>query len=218
MIATTRTYQSTALNIIAGFAEGLNGNDIAKTPTKFSYPELLSSAFDVCLDIVKKTTVPEPHFHWHNLETVALRPSDYQTYLFDIDSELVTIEEDDHILREFCADAQATLHGYYELSCGWDGDCAPQPSMDSLEDAELLLQLISANISACPNIVTVLDHEGIPSFVIDNKSTYISLSFYGDYAVTVFIKNRLLNQSEAYEFCMEDANALAKTLETIDTL
>ncbi|MEE5088365.1 hypothetical protein V2J74_26790 [Pseudomonas alliivorans] len=217
MSVAMRSLEATKYDSMTGARDIFQKISFPLVPTEFTKADFIESAFGVCLELVNKTSMSEPHFFWNNLDSVAIRPSDYQTYFHRADAELVTIEEDELILRDFCQCALTQLHKYYDLVDGWDGENAPAPSVESLSDAELFLQLLSANIASCPEIATVLDHEGIPSFVVNNKKSYLSLSFYGDYNVTMFLKTRATGDIEAYEFNMSDSRMLAKTLENINS-
>lgn len=217
MSVAMRSLEATRYESMTGALDVFQKISFPLVPTEFTKADFFESAFGVCLELVNKTTMSEPHFFWNNLDSALVRPSDYQTYFYRDDSELVTIEEDELILRDFCLSALTQLHKYYDLLEGWDGENAPAPSAESLSDAELFLQLVSANIVSCPEIATVLDHEGIPSFVVDNKKSYLSLSFYGDYNVTMFLKVRASGQIEAYEFNMSDSGQLARTLEIVNS-
>ncbi|MFP3925332.1 hypothetical protein [Pseudomonas sp. W5-36] len=217
MSVAMRSLEATKFESMNGALDVFQKISFPLAPTEFTRTVFFESAFDVCLKLVNKTTMSEPHFFWSGLDEALIRPSDYQNYLYSADSELVSIEEDEVIFRDFCLRAQTQLRKYYDLVDGWDGGDAPAPSVKSLYDAELFLQLVSANVDSCPEISCVLDHEGIPSYVVDNNESYLSLSFYGDYYVTMYSKKRASGKIEAYEFNMGDARELAKTLEFVDS-
>ncbi|MEE4947094.1 hypothetical protein PS689_00576 [Pseudomonas fluorescens] len=184
------------------------------TPSKIA-----EATLEACFKLVERSTISEPHFLWEDFSTVVISPSDYQFAPFqDTDYELVSIDEDDVPYREFCSEALDSLEFYQTLSDDWDEDGAPAPTESSLYDASLLLRTISARVSSCPNIVTMLDFEGIPSFAFDTNSTYVSVACYGEGRLVTYYLDRKCNASTSREFSLTEVDALHDFLEVIESL
>jgi hypothetical protein len=169
--------------------------------------------------MVEKTTISEPHFRWEDLSSVIISPSDYQfTQFQDADYELVSIEEDDIPLRDFCSQALDSIDLYRTLEDGWDDDGAPAPSHSSLDDAEIMLRLVSTEVDQCPDIVAMLDFEGIPSLAFDSAKKYISIAFYGDDSAVTYTLNRKTNQSCSDSFNLYEREHLKSFITSISNL
>ncbi|WGV21947.1 hypothetical protein QIY50_07035 [Pseudomonas putida] len=166
-------------------------------------------ALGACLEIAKRTSTSEPHFVWEDMGSVTISPSEFQfCSLAWNNDELVSIEEEDLPWRSYCVDAVAALERYAHLEHGWDGDEALPPSESSLADAHVFLRLVSSEIESCPNVTPGLDDEGIPTFIFDNRDTYISVSLYGEQSVTVYQMHRPTRKSSVATFYLSETEKL----------
>ncbi|SEJ84322.1 hypothetical protein [Pseudomonas sp. NFACC07-1] len=180
---------------------------------------IFDGAAATCLELVKNSSVAEPHFCWESIGSAVLMPSDYQfTRHLDFESDLVTIEDDEIPLRGFCLEALDVINGYRDLSDGWDGDDAIGPSHPCLDDAYTFLRLVSTNVEHCPTIVPMLDPEGIPSLAFDNGTNYLAIAFYGNNSVVSYFINRETNQSNSNTFFLDEDNKLAELMSIIEAL
>lgn len=178
-----------------------------------------SIASEACFEIAKRSCAPEPHFVWEDLTSVNISPSEFQLFSLDWGSdELVTIEEEDLPWRAYCLEAVDALERYALLEAGWDGDEAPAPTVASLNDAHLFLRLLSCEVDSCPTITPVLDHEGIPSFILDTGKTYVSISLYGENSITVYTIDRETRKNSACTYDFFDSEKLNATLDLIKSL
>jgi hypothetical protein len=176
-------------------------------------------AIDACFEIAKRSSTSEPHFVWEDHSSVTLSPSEFQLHsLMWGENEFVSIEEEDLPWRSSCVTALEALDAYAILENGWDGDEAPAPSASSLDDAHVFLRIVSSNIETCPEVIPMIDHEGIPGFVFDNDRTYISVAFYGDESITFYTIDRTTKKSMANSFSLAEAEKLADALELITSL
>lgn len=180
---------------------------------------IFDGAVDTCLELVKSSSVAEPHFCWESIGSAVLMPSDYQlTRYLDFEDDLVTIEDDEVPMRGFCLIALDVIQGYRELTDGWDGDDALAPSQNCLDDAYTFLRLVSSNLEHCPTVVPMLDPEGIPSLAFDNGKSYLAVAFYGNQSVVTYFIDRETNESTAQTFLLDEDNKLAELMSTIEAL
>lgn len=176
-------------------------------------------AIDACFEIAKRSSTSEPHFIWEDLSAVTLSPSEFQLHsLMWGEDGFASIEEEDLPWRSNCVSALEALDAYALLERGWDGDEAPAPLACSLDDAHVFLRIVSTNIESCPEVIPMIDHEGIPGFVFDNDRVYISVAFYGEESITSYMIDRTTKKSMAHSFLLTETEKLAETLELITSL
>ncbi|MPQ83835.1 hypothetical protein F0170_07460 [Pseudomonas sp. MAFF 730085] len=180
---------------------------------------LFDGAWDTCLGLIRDSSLAEPHFCWESIGSAVLAPSDYQfASLLDSDSDLVIIEDDEVILRNFCLKAYDAIEEYRTLEDGWDGDDALAPSQLCLDDAYTFLRLVSSTLDNCAEAIPMLDPEGIPSLAFDNGTSYLAIAFYGSNGVVTYRIDRTTNVSSAGEFSLDDAVHLSELISDIKAL
>jgi len=202
---------------IANMFCGFYGDESTAPKSSSRISDWADAAIGTCMAFAERTCAPQPHFNWLDSNTVVIAPSDYQ-FLFLNYSDLVLIEDEDLLFRDYCFDAISEFEQYREFGDGWDGEDMPAPLDVSLDDAFTFLRLLSFQLDTCAQAIPMLDHEGISSVAFENATDYLSIAFYGDNRIVVYRWNSITDQNTVVKNSLDDSVFLKSLIQDIEKI
>lgn len=172
-------------------------------------------------NIVCGSCAAEPVASWQSaLEPIAAALVNIQS-VYDLYAEregIVVLDDEDMPFPSYCQRALDALDHYDSLEDDWDDDGALAPQATSIHDARYFLRILCNQIVDAPTIRPMLDAEGIPGLFWSDERNYLSISFYGDFSLTFFFKNKTDSQVFSGTASLEDAEQIAKLLTYIEAI
>lgn len=201
---------------VTAFFFGEEAGATQRSANSLRFSNVAAAALETCVAFAGRSCSVEPHFRWQSLDVVELVPSDYQFAWLDSSSnDLVTLDDDELLFRDYCQVAISELEEYRTFEDGWDGEDMPAPLVASLDDAFTFLRLLSSLAETCVPAIPMLDHEGIASLAFENESSYRSVAFYGGGRIVTYRWYRETDSSNVDNGSLESPDFLVELIQDI---
>lgn len=180
----------------------------------------LDSAKRACWSAVESASTVEPIFIWPTATETYVAPLDYQiiNLIFAESEHHIELSDEDVVLPSYCSRALNAFDHYKVLEDDWDGEGAEAPSVESLNDAMYFMRVLGSKISEIPEARPMIDADGVPGIFWSFNSKYLSASFYGDFSLTYFYRDKQTEATEAKTIQLDSAVDINHLLSIIEEL
>jgi hypothetical protein len=180
----------------------------------------LKQASNACKKVLERASTVEPIFLWPSPTETIVAPLEYQMFnlIFAECEHHIELADEDVVLPQYCSRALNAFDHYRLLEDDWDGEGSEAPTEASLNDAMYFLRTLGSNIQEIAEARPMIDAEGIPGIFWSMNSKYLSISFYGDFTLTYFYRDKQTEEQEVKTLSLDDADSIKHLLYLIEEI